>query len=401
MKILHVISTGYLAGGAETLVLSMQHELQKRGHEVKVLSSDLQGSGKFSDYEFKSIPHNSFFKVFHHLFYIPSYRAMRKAINDFRPDLIHFHTLGACSPSVLFAARNIPAMMTIHGPEEFIVKLLPWFLLPKDYKKNPFDLKDLTFMGTLRFWFYRYIQRPLYLIALRRIKIFIASSRYITEALCTDVSVEKIIQIYNGIELPVYKPLSTTRRVLYVGRLEKIKGVDYLLRAFVAVLATIPQIELHIVGDGAYRCELEILGNELGLTDRIVFHGWIQAKDILREYEAASLVVIPSIWPENFPTVCLEAFAVGRPVIGTTTGGIPELIEDGKTGYLVPPKDAKVLSAAIRKILGDKNSLIEMGRAAATASTFFSVERFVDQLECIYEDIFHEDNNFTRILERK
>lgn len=388
MKILQITSVGYLAGGAEKNVRIIRDELIKRGHKVKVLSSDVKGPDMFNDYEFKTIPSNFLSKIVHHLFYFRSYIATRKAIKEFKPDIIHFHTIISCSPSIFFAIRNIPAIMTIHGPEEFILKLMPWLLLPSDYKKVPFDLNNLNTVGKLHYIYYRFLQRPIYRFAMLRIKIFIAPSKYFAKLIKQDVPAEKIRQIYNGINLPSAKPLTNNTKVLYVGRLEKSKGVDYLIRAFADVISKIPEASLHIVGDGSCRSDLEKLASDLSLNRNVVFRGWLHSEQsMLDEYKNTSMLVIPSVWPENLPTVCIEAHAVGRPVIGTQTGGIPELIKDGQTGYIVPIKDISALRDAILKFLENRETLNFMSRESVISAKQFSVANFVDQIESLYKEI--------------
>lgn len=388
MKILQITGLGYLAGGAEKNARIIRDELIKRGHKVKVLSSDVKGPDMFNDYEFKTIPSNFLSKIAHHLFYFRSYIATRKAIKEFKPDIIHFHTVISCSPSVFFAIRNTPAVMTIHGPEEFILKLMPWLLFPSDYKKVPFDLNNLNTVGKLHYIYYRFLQRPIYRFAIRRIRFFIAPSKYFAELIKQEVPTEKIRQIYNGINLPSAKPLTNNTKVLYVGRLEKSKGVDYLIRSFADVISKIPEANLHIVGDGSYRSDLEKLTSDLSLNRNVVFRGWLHSEQsMLDEYENASMLVIPSVWPENLPTVCIEALAVGRPVIGTNTGGIPEMIQDGQTGYIVPIKDIRALSDAILKLLKDKKTATLMSKESIISSKRFSIENFADQIESLYKEI--------------
>jgi glycosyltransferase involved in cell wall biosynthesis len=394
MNILEVVSTGYPGGGAQISVRTIKEELQRRGHVVSVLSSDQKGDGMFSDRQFRSVPADSRLKAFHHIFYFQSYFALRRAIKEFRPDVIHFHTIAACTPSVLFAIGKTPAVMTIHGPEEFTLELLPWFMEPKDYRTQPFDMDDLTMVGSLRYWYYRFLQRPVYRMGLRRVSLFIAPSKYIAHAVEKDVPPHKIRQVYNGIELPAAKPPAGNQRILYIGRLEKVKGVRYLVRAFAEIAARLPDAELYIVGDGDDRASLEHLAKELGLGDRIIFRGWIKSGPAIeREYEHASVVVIPSIWPENLPTVCIEALASGRAVIGTRTGGIPELIEDGKTGIVVPIKDERALGAAIVRLLEDPPLLASMGASAAESAQRFNAVRFVDQVENIYNHVRHANSH--------
>ena len=389
MRILQVINIGYLAGGAESSVFSIRDELNRRGHIVRVLSSDFPGGKMLSDYQIERIPMASIFKALHHIFYWRSYLTMLRIIKDFRPDIIHFHTVAAFSPSIFLAIGNIPAVMTVHGPEEFTLRLLPWFLPVQDYNDTgePFDLKNLNVVGRFRYWYYCFIQRPLYRLLMRRIRYFIAPSAFLAEALRDDVPPAKIRQLYNGIDLPPTMPLPHSRGILYMGRLEKVKGVDYLIRAFARVVDKDPRVELSIVGDGSERARLESLTKELGLSDNVAYSGWLSSREeIAEEYGKSSVVVIPSIWPENLPTVCIEAFAAGRPVIGTRAGGIPELVEDGKTGYVVPIKNAAAISEAILTILQDEETLARMSREARMKALDFDMHHFLDQLEALYKE---------------
>jgi glycosyltransferase involved in cell wall biosynthesis len=391
LRILQVSSAGYPAGGAPIMVLLLRNQFLKRGYEVKVLSSDTQGEGMFSDYQLKLIRKDSPIKALRHLFYFRSYFFMRKIIKEYRPDIIHFNNVDAFSPSIFFAIGKTPAVMTINGPEEFTTKLLPWVLLPTDYKKDLFDLKNLTPTGSFRYYYYRYIQGPIYRLGLRRVKAFIAPSKYMADAIETDIPKKKIKQIYYGIPLPAYKPLPDNHRILYVGRLEDVKGVDYLIRAFAEVIIKIPQAELRIVGDGNARKKLEQLVADLKLTDHVTFCGWVEAgTGVVREYENALILAVPSIWPEAFGLVCVEALAVGRPVVGAQTGGIPESIQDGKTGYIVPIKNVEALSEALTKLLGsDRQTLELMSKEAGASVDKFSTANFIDNIEALYKDVLN------------
>lgn len=386
MKILEVTNLGCSAGGAETSVRSIRDELRRRGHKVRVLSSDIRGEKMFCDYTFKRIRSDSFFALFHRLFYLPSYRAVQNAVKDFRPDIIHFHTTGLCSPSVLFAIKKTPAVMTVHGPEEFTADLLPWLFSPNYYKDNPFCIDSLTLAGKLRYCYHRFFQRPVYLLGLRRIRRFIAPSKFMAKTIRRDVPKNKIEQIYNGIELPARKPLPDNQNILFVGRLEKVKGADYLLRALPEIIKSFPKARLTIVGDGPYRGELEKMTARLGLENNVVFRGWISDKRaIIGEYENALLLAMPSIWPEAMGLVCIEAFAVGRPVVAARTGGIPELVEDGKTGNIVPIKDAGAISKAIINLLSRPEIIASMSEAAVRRSQDFGIAGFIDKIEDLYK----------------
>lgn len=388
MKILQVINLGYPVGGAEKSACLIRDELRRRGHDVKILSSNTIGGGvKFSDYEFKSISQFSWLKLFHHLFYFRSYFKMRQIIKGFRPDVIHFHTIASSSPSVFFAIGRTPAIMTVHGPEEFIKELLPWFLPPSDYKGDLFILSNLTMLGVLHYWYYCYIQKPIYRVGLSRVKVFIAPSQYLAKIIQSDVPIVKIRQLYNGIDLPTAQPLPENFNILYAGRLEEVKGVDYLIKAFTGVVSRVPSARLRIAGDGSHKETLERLVFELNLGDYVTFCGKLGEKKLLEEYKNSIALVIPSVWPENLPTVCIEALAVGRVVIGTDVGGIPELIVDKETGYLVSSKNVQELTEAIVKLFDNRQMLVSMSKAAQMSAARFDIRNFVDKIESLYNKI--------------
>jgi glycosyltransferase involved in cell wall biosynthesis len=99
------------------------------------------------------------------------------------------------------------------------------------------------------------------------------------------------------------------------------------------------------------------------------------------------VLAVPSVWPENLPTVAIEALAIGRPIVGSNIGGIPELIVDGLTGRLVEPRDAEAFASALTEVLSDTALADRMAGAAHAASRAFSITRFVDSLEAAYGEL--------------
>lgn len=386
MKILHVINTGYLAGGAEISVLTLRDQQRKSGHGVRVLSTDAPGGELFSDYQVPQISTSGVMRVFQYIFYPRSYAKMRDILREFRPDVIHFHTVALFSPAIFLASRSTPSVLTVHGPEPFTLNLLPWALLPKDYVDGSHDVHKLTRTGFLHYVYFRYLIRPLYRWCLRSVAYFIAPSAYMAQVLKSDVPGNKIVQIYNGIVLPRPAPIRAYNRVLFVGRLENTKGVDYLIDAFARALAALPDLELHIVGDGPHRTDLETHVQKLNLNEKVTFHGWVKSgPEILSAYEEATVLVVPSIWPENLGTVCIEAMAVGRPVIGTNVGGIPEVVADGQTGYLVPIKDSAAIAEKMIALLTDRETLQKMSRQASERAKNFNAETFTGNITALYK----------------
>jgi glycosyltransferase involved in cell wall biosynthesis len=168
----------------------------------------------------------------------------------------------------------------------------------------------------------------------------------------------------------------------------RFKGVEYAIRAFVSVVKEVPAARLVIVGDGVERVQLEALAKELGIHSAIDMRGWVKGGDELyRLYEESQVVLVPSVWPENLPTVCIEAMAIGRPVIGTNTGGIPELIADGESGFIVPMRDSAALAEKILQLFHDETLRTKMGEHARKRSAQFRIERFVDEVLGLYREV--------------
>lgn len=381
MKILQVVSMGYVCGGAEKSVLALKYGLEKRGHQVKIMSSDRDPHEQhFSDYESRHIK-----GFFSHLWSKSAYSTLKRALDEFQPDVVHFHTMGELSPSVLFALGGRPALLTVHGPEEYTKTMLKWYL-PSHAFNGTVSIKNLKFFGMLYYVFFRYLQRPLYKLGFKNLKVLVSPSKYLAAQLEKENFGRPIRQIYNGIELPESKKLGESPIILYVGRLEHVKGVDVLLQAMPEVLRAMPDALLKIVGDGPDRKMFEKKTRELGVSGAVKFEGWLKGAETMKAFGDARILVVPSVWPENLPTVIIEALAVGRPIIGSRVGGIPELVEDGVTGAIVEPKDAGQLAKSIVELMQDPG-LADRSVAAQQSARRFGLSYFVENIERVYREI--------------
>ena len=149
--------------------------------------------------------------------------------------------------------------------------------------------------------------------------------------------------------------------VVFAGRLSEEKGVDVLVEA----VAARADLRLDVAGDGPSRASLEALAHERGAADRMRFHGRLPTDALQELLRSASVAAVPSRWYENMPLAVLEAFASGLPVVGTALGGVPELIEPGVDGQIVPPNDPGALGEALAGLVGDPDGAFAMGRAGA------------------------------------
>jgi glycosyltransferase involved in cell wall biosynthesis len=170
------------------------------------------------------------------------------------------------------------------------------------------------------------------------------------------------------------------RRVLFVGRVVAAKGVGVLLRAAREVDA-----EFVIAGAGRQLPAMRKLTRRLGLEQRVRFTGWLGPQELAVELLGACVAVVPSVWPEPFGIVGIEAHAAGKPVIASATGGIGDWLEDGVSGVLVPAGDPRALARALNALLGDPERRRAMGRAGKrSVAARFSAERHLQALQQAY-----------------
>jgi glycosyltransferase involved in cell wall biosynthesis len=204
-------------------------------------------------------------------------------------------------------------------------------------------------------------------------------------------------RIYNGVDLSRYdhtEPCCTlaeeygmepgSQIVGVVARLEPEKGHPTLLEAWPAVLRSVPDAYLLIVGEGSRREALEALARELRIAHRVVFTG--RRDDVPSVTAALDVAVLPS-YREAQGLSILEALALSRPVVASNVGGIPEMITDGVNGLLVPPHDPDALAAAIVRLLRDHPLADTLGRAGHDmVHDRFAIELMVDLVQSIYEE---------------
>jgi glycosyltransferase involved in cell wall biosynthesis len=171
------------------------------------------------------------------------------------------------------------------------------------------------------------------------------------------------------------------RRVVFAGRIVPPKGVRFLLKAARSV-----EGEFVICGDGQQLHAMRRLARRLGLEGRVSFRGWLDPDQLAQELAEASLVVVPSLWPEPFGLVGIEGFAAGRPAVGTRTGGIGDWLQDGVNGLSVTPGDVDGLARALNGLLADPDRQQAMGAAGKElVAARFSGERHLAALLDCYE----------------
>ena len=390
MRILRVVSSGFGEGGAEAGIVDIQPFLEERGHEIRILAGDARPDlPHFSDYSFRS-PRGPLGRLMY-TFNPYAYRALRNALREFEPDVVHLHTLGAASPSVLFALRRIPAVATVHGPEPYTRELLIWHLPKTDFRNQDYDARGLTPVGRARYLYYRYISYPLYRLGFRNVNRIVTISTYIRDVMAAQGMHNTYVP--NGVKMFDFTPLTPAtlnHTIVFAGRLEKVKGVEHVLRALPTVIARYPDTRFLIAGTGKDAEALEELARSLSLDDHVIFLGYIRDRRELQElYVRSSVVVVPSIWPEVSARGGIESMSVGRPVIASRVGGLTDWLHDGETGYLVPAGDPAGLADALIRVFADPEANIAMGANARRMAETYDMALHAERIERVYREVLN------------
>jgi glycosyltransferase involved in cell wall biosynthesis len=305
----------------------------------------------------------------------PAASALRRAVKEFKPDLIHCHMAAHMSlAAALEFAGQIPTIVTFHGYQ---------FECPKGglYRKHGEICQNKPVLCRL---YQGYNTRLL--ASVRRI---VAISTFIEQRLLSEgYDARRVVYLPNGVpnlEGRLPQPLPASRNVLFVGQLEAHKGVMTLARAFRQV--KVEGATLTIVGSGRESAALE----EMAAADpRIHLAGRVMHDHVHDYYRSHRVVVVPSRWHEVMNTVICEAQSWGRPVVATPLGGNHDLIEDGASGLFVAPGDEDGLAEAITKVLSDEQTAEQLAAGGYAHVLRFTMKRHREHLLKLYEEVLNE-----------
>ena len=291
---------------------------------------------------------------------------LSRALSRLKPDIVHAH-----DPHGVAMASVALSMLTSTPAPPLVVS-----------RRVDFRLKRNSFSR----WKYR------------QVNLFIASSDAIRELLMKDgVAADQVVTVHEGIDIDrmagmgaanVHEAFWLPHGAPVVGNVAALvahKGQRHLIDAMPLVIREVPDARLVILGEGELRPQLEHQVKHLHLEKHVVLPGF--RADVLALIKGFDLFVMSSE-TEGLGTSLLDAMAAGKACVGTRVGGIPEVIDDGVTGSLVPPHDPTALSSAIVRLLKDRDLRARMGEAGlARVRAEFSVERMVEGTVAAYSSV--------------
>lgn len=359
-------------GGVLEIVVAMQAELAKRGHTAKILTPEPRDLTDMPDFQRKDhiifVGSGADFKSPLHTTAQFSMAAdtngITQMLEEEKFDLLHFHEpwVPMLSQQILSRSTSVN-VATFHAklPETVMSRTLSKVVTP--YTKMVLkQLDELTAVSE-------------------------AASEYVRSLTDEPVSI-----IPNGIDLSKYKVMKQSgvnpgKTILYIGRLEKRKGVNYLLHAYSLLVTKNPDVNLIIAGDGPDRETLEYLASDLNLGN-VTFTGYVTDEEKLELLQEADVFCAPALYGESFGIVLLEAMATGLVTVAGNNPGYASVMQDIGSLSLVNPKDSEELCRRLDVMLHDENLRKLWKKWAAEQIPQYDYPRIVDQYLEIYESAY-------------
>jgi len=387
MKILLVNDYPVPVGGAEIQQLFLKEELRKRGYDARIFSTSAHLSVKekgMADYQ--CFGTTSPFRTLLQVANPWAYWKLKRVLKEFKPDVVHVRLfLTQISPIILPLLKKTPTLYHI-----------VWYrpICPTGTKLLPDNTPCYLTQGKvcysrgclpLRDWIPLMLQAKLFRRWKKSFRLFVTCSEHVKKRLVEE-GFEPVEVIMNGIrDIPKCVHILSTPIVSFAGRMVREKGVDVLLRAFSEVIKHVPEAKLILAGDGPKRKELETMARQLGASNNVTFLGHIPREKLEEVFSSSWVQVIPSIWEEPFGNVALEAMARGTVVVASSAGGLKEIIEHGKTGFLVPPGNVELLKETLLYILKNPDLIERIGKEGRRVILErFNMESYIQQFIKLY-----------------
>jgi glycosyltransferase involved in cell wall biosynthesis len=373
-------------GGAESNLLATATELRARGHRVGLLTQKRSGKGE-----------DAWEALFGgNLFWLSD--GVARATAAFRPDVLYMHKWED-QPSIEELLRDAsPLVRMVHDHDIYCLRSYRYHPLTRKPCTRPAGLHCVVPClapikrhrgGVLPVRWAGYFAKQREIALSRRFDRSIVATEFMKGELRVNGFDEDRIAIIPPVPPPPAEPLrssfSDRNLLLFAGQIIRGKGVDVLLRSLAQVRS---HFEAVIVGEGHHRAACEKLNRKLGLEDRVKFTGFLPPPKLQEFYRETSVVVVPSVWPEPMGLVGLEAMRAALPVVAFDVGGISAWLDDGETGFLVPPMETARFAQRIDELLTTKSLARKMGeRGLERVMRDFDFDRYIDALENLFANL--------------
>ncbi len=401
MKIIQANKFYMMRGGAERYMFDLSAWLESQGHEVIPFAMQHPDNlptpyavyfPRFVQTQHVRLRLSSLRTIGRMFYSFEARRKMASLIADTQPDICHVHNIYTqLSPSILDALgeKHVPVIMTVHdhhlispqyniwaegcGPDYRNIGIIRGTL--SRFHKHSYAA---SFAQVASYKFHRWLR-----IYERNVSLFLAPSAYLKHQLIAGgFPREKIRVVHHGIDPSVVEPkYDGGDYFLFVGRLSEEKGVELIIR----LAKMIPDISFKIVGRGPEEARLHAMGHGLSNVEFLGFKVGDELKDL---YRNAKAVLLPSRVHEVFPLTILEAMAAGKPVIASNVGGIPEVVEDRHTGFLVAPTDLQGWVEAVLRLAYDDELCLRLAKQARySIETTFNIRRNFESVLQAYKSL--------------
>ncbi|MBI1745697.1 MAG: glycosyltransferase family 4 protein [Acidobacteria bacterium] len=381
-------------GGIGTQVHLKAHALAKRGHAVHVISSDYDGPGRtYMDRQVvvHRIPHPAGESLFsepsvHWVIYSERVaRKLYKLFEQVRFDLIEFPEYAAegfIYQMDAYRYHRLPIVVMLHGSLAMFAERTGWPELDSDFYRFGSFMEDSV---------------------VQRADLLLAGSRNIASfwAKRCGLPIERIPVTHIAVDAVAF-PLSSARvvdrpTILFVGRVDEVKGVFSVTDAVLRLKCKYPSILLRIIGTGNEEDMTKLRETiEAGQAQsQIEFLGYIDHDQLATHYARCDVFASPAPSEHGVATVYLEAMSCGKPVVACSTGGAPEGVIHGQTGLLVPPGDVDALARAFDRLLSDTELLDRLGKnGREMVEKYFCVEKYIERVEKLYLQLLTDFNRY-------
>ena len=397
MKILMVNKFLYPHGGSETYILDLGKQLSAMGHEVQYFGMDAEkrivgnrAESYTSAMDFHTTRLQKLLYPFKIIYSVEARKKIRVVLEDFEPDVVHLNNINfQITPSILHEIdkwrknkkKKVKIVYTAHDAQWVCPNHLMMIPSTKELclrckngnyiecTKNRciHNSKVKSILGTIEACLYRQIK------IYKKVDTIICPSEFMKSVLVSNPAIaDRLVVLHNYCSIDTSTRYEKKNYALYFGRYSEEKGIATLIQA----CKKMPEVSFVFAGDGPLKEQVENLPNVKNL-------GFLKGEKLQRVIGEAKFVVVPSVCYENCPFTVIESQCLGTPVIGSDLGGIPELMDIGKTGEVFEAGNVEKLAEGIKRLWNDEKKCMEYSEACR-GKRFSDLKEYCSNLEKIY-----------------